>query len=74
MAGITLAQAEAKLESYLSAETTVLSNQSYSIEGRTLTRANLKEIQDGITAWERRVKRLSGGRSGGIRARRGVHG
>jgi len=74
MAGITLAQAEAMLAAYMDAETAVLSNQSYSMGDRSLTRANLKEIQDGITAWNLRVKRLSGGRSGGIRMRRGVRG
>lgn len=64
MAGITQAQAEAQLALYLAAEEAVLANQSYTINGRSLTRANLNEIQAGITAWDRRVQRLS---RGGIR-------
>lgn len=59
MAGITLAQAEAQLASYLEAETKVLSNQSYELAGRKLTRANLAEIRDGIDVWDKRVKNLS---------------
>lgn len=68
MAGITLADAEARLAEYMAAETKVLSGQSYTIAGRSLTRANLKEIQDGIALWDSRVKRLSRGglRIGGI--------
>jgi hypothetical protein len=58
MAGITLDQAQTKLDEYLAAETAVLNNQSYSIAGRSLTRANLKEIQDGITFWNNKVQEL----------------
>ena len=61
MAGITLAQAEAKLTEYLAAETKVLSGQAYSIAGRSFTRANLKEIRDGISYWEAKVKSLTRG-------------
>ena len=69
MAGITLAQAETQLAAYLAAETAVLSGQSYSIAGRTLTRADLSEIQKGIEIWNKRVKRLT---RGGIRVRGGT--
>lgn len=65
MAGITLAQAQTKLDNYMAAEDAVLSGQSYSIGSRQLTRANLSEIRSGIAAWEQRVIRLSSG--GGIR-------
>lgn len=61
MAGITLAQAEAKLAELLAAETAVLNNQSYTIEGRSLSRANLNEIEDAIDKWDSRVKRLDRG-------------
>lgn len=61
MAGITLAQAEARLADYLTAEERVLAGQSYTINGRSMTRANLKEIQDGITVWDNRVKQLDRG-------------
>lgn len=66
MAGITLAQAEAQLASYLAAETAVLSGQSYSLAGRQLTRANLQFIQQGIAIWNKRVQQLT---RGGIRVR-----
>jgi len=61
MAGITQAQAEAQLASYLAAETAVLSGQGYEINGRKLTRANLAEIQRGIQIWDGRVKNLARG-------------
>lgn len=66
MAGITLEQAEAKLTLWMDAEDKVASGQSYTINGRTLTRANLKEISDNIDRWDSRVKRLS---RGGARVR-----
>jgi hypothetical protein len=59
MAGITLAQAQARLDAYLAAELAVLGGQEYEIAGRRLKRANLKEIRDGIQIWEERVKDLS---------------
>jgi hypothetical protein len=59
MAGITLAQAEAQLASYLAAETAVLSNQSYEIAGRKFTRTDLDSIQTGIKIWNDRVNVLS---------------
>ena len=71
MAGITLAQAEAQLASYLAAETAVLAGQSYSIGGRSLTKANLQFIQQGIEIWNKRVQSLS--RSGKIRVRSGIY-
>lgn len=58
MAGITLASAEARLQEYLDAESKVLSGQSYSLQGRSLTRANLSEIREGIKVWDERCKEL----------------
>jgi len=69
MAGITQAQAEAKLAEWLAADTAVASGQSYTISGRTLTRANAKEIRENIEFWDRKVQRLS---RGGIRVTEGV--
>ncbi len=69
MAGITLEQAQQKLDQYLMAETAVLGGQSYHIAGRRLDRANLQEIQNGIEIWDRRVKSLSIQRSGRGRTR-----
>ncbi|GAB5390183.1 MAG: hypothetical protein Alpg2KO_31510 [Alphaproteobacteria bacterium] len=59
MAGLTLEQAEARLTLYLTAEDKVLTNQSYEIDGRKLTRADLGSIQKGIELWQGRVDKLS---------------
>ena len=64
MAGITLEQAETQLTLWMDADTKVASGQAYSIGGRSLTRANAKEIRDNITYWDQHVKRLT---RGGIR-------
>lgn len=66
MAGITLEQAQAKLDEYLAAESAVLAGQAYTIAGRSMTRADLAAIQAGITAWNQRVIQLS---RGGMRVR-----
>jgi hypothetical protein len=68
-AGITLAQAQAQLNAYLAAETAVLSGQKYEIAGRSLQRANLAEIQTGISTWNERVVALSLRSTGRSRAR-----
>ena len=59
MAGITLEQAEARLQQYLDAEERVLTKQSYNISGRTLTYANLGEIREGIKLWDDRCRQLA---------------
>lgn len=64
MAGITLEQAQAKLDQYLAAEEAVLTGQSYEIAGRKLTRANLESIQAGVTLWNGRVKEMTSSASG----------
>ena len=69
MAGITLAQAEAQLAAYLTAETAVLSGQSYEIAGRRLTRADLATIQKGIQIWSARVDTLTASSTGTGRVR-----
>ena len=66
MAGLTLAQAQAQLDAYLAAETAVLMGQSYEIAGRSLKRADLANIQTGITLWNERVKQLNA-RATGVR-------
>lgn len=73
MAGITLAQAEAKLALWMQAEESLAVSQSYEIEvegnRRTLTRANLSEIAKRITYWNGIVISLSGRASGRSRSR-----
>lgn len=69
MAGLTYDVAQARLSEYLAAEAAVLSNQAYTIAGRSLTRANLREIREGVEYWDRVVNRLA---RGGISIRLGV--
>jgi Family of unknown function (DUF6148) len=69
MAGITLAQAQTQLNAYLAAETAVLSGQKYEIAGRMMQRAQLSEIQQGITLWSNRVSTLSSQAQGCTRSR-----
>lgn len=58
MAGITLAQAEAQLATWLAASTAVASGQSYSINGRSLSRVDAGEIREQIDYWQGWVTRL----------------
>ena len=67
MAGITLEQAQAKLDLYLAAEEAVLTGQEYEIAGRKLRRADMESIQQGIKIWDNRVKELSQKSSGSRR-------
>jgi hypothetical protein len=60
---ITLAQAQAKLTEYMTAESKVLAGQSYSIGDRALTRADLEEIRKGLEYWEKKVSMLAAGRT-----------
>lgn len=54
---ITQEIARKKLEKYLEAEEKVLLAQEYKLEGRVLTRANLKEIREGIKYWEKKCEK-----------------
>lgn len=69
MAGITLEQAQAKLDEYLAAETKVLKGQKVEIDGEALTRANLEFIQRGIDIWNKRVQSLAASSGGRGRSR-----
>jgi hypothetical protein len=70
MAGITLAQAETQLSNWLAAMESISASQSYTIsvgtDTRTLTRANLADVQRQVEYWDAQVKRLA---RGGIRVR-----
>jgi hypothetical protein len=61
MAGLTKAQAETQLALWLAADTAVATGQSYSIAGRSLTRANAAEIRENIKFWNAQVKSLDRG-------------
>lgn len=69
MAGITLAQAEAQLASWLAADTAVSQGQAYTIGTRALTRANAAEIRENIQFWDSKTKELARSSGGGIRVR-----
>ena len=58
MAGITLETAKKHLEMWLEAESQVAINQSYSVAGKTFTRANLAEIRKQIEYWSNKVAQL----------------
>lgn len=70
--GLTLAQAQAKLDEYLAAETAILAGQEYVIDNRRLKRADLASIQMGIKAWDGRCKELGLREEGRSRKRIGV--
>ena len=60
---MTQAQIQEMIDSYIKAEQAVLKGKAYTINGRSLTRANLPEIREGRQEWERRLQAAkSGGR------------
>ena len=69
MTGITRIQAEAQLAIWLAASEKVALGQSYSIGGRSLSRANAKEIRDNIIFWNDMIHSLT---RNGIKIRGGV--
>ncbi|MEX0852625.1 MAG: DUF6148 family protein [Bauldia sp.] len=71
MAGITLAQAEAKLTLWMAANDAVASGQEYAIGSRSLKRTDAAEIREQIQFWDGKVKELSRG-STGMRIRGGT--
>ncbi len=52
---ITATQAQAALDAWIAADLAVAKGQSYTMNGRSLTLANAKEIREQIQYWERRV-------------------
>lgn len=61
MAGITKAQAEAQLASWLAADTAVSTGQEWTQGGVTFTRADAAQIRINIKFWNSEVKRLTRG-------------
>jgi hypothetical protein len=55
---VTLTHAKAALDAWLAADLSVAKGQSYSMNGRSLTLANSREIREQIQYWERRVAAL----------------
>lgn len=60
---ITLQIAKDALTSWIKADLSVAKGQSYSMNGRTLTLANIREIREQIHYWERRVAGFSNSRA-----------
>ena len=52
---LTLTQAQTALDAWIAADLAVAKGQSYTMNGRSLTLANAKEIREQIQYWERRV-------------------
>ena len=72
MAGLTLTQAEAQLAAWVQASTDLAERgQSSSIKGRSLTRADAREVRESIKFWQSMCERL--GRDGGIQRRRVIN-
>lgn len=69
MAGLTLAQAQAQLDTWIAASTAVASGQSYSIAGRSLSRVDAGEIQRQIVFWDSKVKEMTASAAGVRRTR-----
>lgn len=57
---ITLQIAKDALTAWIKADLSVARGQSYSMNGRTLTLANIREIREQVHYWERRVAVFSG--------------
>ena len=72
MTAYTLEIAKKHLEMCLEAEEKVLVNQSYTIAGKTYTRADLAQIRAEIKYWDNEVKKITSrqGRRGRNRAYR----
>lgn len=64
MAGITLVQAQTQLAAWLEADAAVAQNQSYSIAGRSLSRADAATITEKIKYWNGMVKQLEANAQG----------
>lgn len=69
MAGISLAQAQARLDAWVEADAAVSRNQSYSINNRTMTRTDAAEIRTNIDYWQGKVNELTASAGGGRRVR-----
>ena len=61
---LTSTQAQTALDAWIAADLAVAKGQSYSMNGRSLTLANVKEICEQIQYWERRVMAFSNNGSG----------
>ena len=63
---ITLSQAQTQLDAWLAADAATASRQSYTVNGRSVTRADAAEITNKIEYWSAKVDMLSGTRRRGV--------
>lgn len=67
MAGITQVQAETNLTAWLNASEALATSKSYTINGRTLTRADTDHALKMVEFWDLKAKELSRGTSINVR-------
>ena len=65
---ITLQTAKQALNAWIAADLSVAKGQSYSMNGRSITLANIREVREQIHYWERRIAALSNPRPQAIAA------
>lgn len=69
--GISYETAKQKLDMWLKAEDAIALSQSYTIEGRSLTRADLSQVREAIEYWGNLVSKMENGVCG-IRLQRAL--
>lgn len=62
---LTATEAQTHLDAWLAANKAVAKGKTYSMNGRSLTLADVTEIQQQIEYWERRVEALSNPKGAG---------
>ena len=66
---ITATTAQTALDAWIAADLAVAKGQSYSMNGRSLTMSNAKEIREQIQYWERRLATRSNSKEHLVTAR-----
>lgn len=69
MAGLTLQQAEEKLNGWLDADTKIMSGQTVKFNDRLITRADAVEVRNNIDYWQKKCIELENKEQGGRGAR-----
>jgi hypothetical protein len=69
MAGLTLADAEARLAGWLSADAELQTGQTVKFNDRLLTRADALEVRNNIDYWQKKCQELEASKSGRGRSR-----
>ncbi|MDR7318905.1 DUF6148 family protein [Brevibacillus nitrificans] len=60
----TLEVAKKHLDAWIACNLALSTSQSYSINGKTITRANLKDVMDQINYWQKQVDTIQRAQSG----------